>query len=160
MAFFVGATPVAGLTGEVHTTKLNDLGTIARGSDGYDYIYLQGIGSTVASDWVTFDAGTYITARLATTSKGNVAVATAAVLASQYGWYGYVGTFAANCLSACASNLPIYASGTAALATSVLTKNAQIQTAFARGAPVTTTGGGAQNVTINRPWIGAYDESV
>jgi hypothetical protein len=160
MAYCVDVSPAAGVTGEVHATKQNELGIVRQFSDGFSYIYLQGIGSTVAGDWVAFDPSTFVTSRLATTSRGSVAVATAAVVASTYGWFGYIGSFSANCLSACASNLPIYPSGTAASATSVLTKNAQIQNAVARGAPVTTTGGGAQAVSINRPWVGAHDESV
>ncbi len=151
----------SGATGEVHSTKLNDLGAVRMFSDGYEYVYLQGIGSTVAGDLVVYDRGTWTTARLTTSLKGGVAVATAATIASTYGWYGYLGSFSVNNLSATATNVALYPSGTTAVGTSVITKNLQIQGVIARGTPPTTTGGGAQTCQFMSPaWIGAYDESV
>ena len=150
----------AGATGEVHATKQNDLGIVRTFSDGNEYIYLQGIGSTVVGSWVVFDPGTYTTALLATTSKGQCAVATAATIASTFGWYGYVGSFAAFNLSATLSNLALFASGTAGAATTAITKNAQIKGAVSRGAPPTTTGGATQTTVMDRPFIGSYDESA
>jgi hypothetical protein len=160
MAYFTGPTPVSGIPGEVHSTKQNDLGTIARASDGCDYIYLQGVANTVAGDWVNFKQGVWTTARLTTTMRGGVAIATAAVVASNYGWYGYVGSFTSNCLSATLSNGYLYATATAGSAEDLLTKNEQIKNATATGAPVTSTGGGSQVVSINKPWVGSYDESA
>jgi len=150
----------SGATGEVHTTKLNDLGIVRYFSDGNHYIYLQGVASTATGSWVAFDPGTYTTALLATTSKGQCAIASAAIVASSYGWYGYVGSFLATNLSATLSNNAIFASGTAGSGTSAVTKNAQIKKAVARGAAPTATGGGTQTCVIDRPFIGSYDESV
>lgn len=151
----------AGATGEVHTTKLNDLGVVRHFSDGNDYIYLAGVGSTAAGSWVAFDPGTFTTSLLATTSKGSCAVATAAVTAAtNYGWYGYVGSFLPTNLSATLSNNAVFASGTAGSGTSAITKNAQVKKAVTRGAPPTATGGGTQATVIDRPFIGSYDESA
>lgn len=159
MAYCIDPRPASGIPGEIHTAKQNDLGAVREFSDGH-YIYLQGIGSTVAGNWVAFDPGTYLTALLATTSKGQCAVASAAIVANNWGWYGYIGSFAAFNLSATLSNNAVYASSTAGAGTSAITKNAQIKKAVSRGAPPTTTGGATQTVVIDRPFIGSYDESV
>jgi hypothetical protein len=154
----------AGIPGEVHTTKLNDLGAVREFSvDGVpmSFIYLSGLTSTATGEWVCFDPGTFTTTRLATTSKGQCAIATGAVDAStKWGWYGYVGSFAAFNLSATLSNNAVYASGTAGAGTSTLTKNCQVKKAVTRGAAPTTTGGATQATVIDRPFIGSYDESV
>ena len=161
--YCVDARPAAGIPGEVHTSKLNDLGAVREFAvDGVvnSFIYLQGVASTVTGNWVAFDPGTYTTSLLATTSKGQCAIAMGAVVASNYGWYGYIGSFAAFNLSATTSNTPLFASATAGAGTLAVTKNAQIKKAVVRGAPPTATGGGTQTCTIDRPFIGSYDESV
>ncbi len=160
MAYCIDTKPSAGLPGEVHTTQLNTLGAVREFSDG-TYIYLSGLTSTAAGEYVVYDNGTFTTTRLATTSKGSVAVASAAVdAATKWGWYGIVGSFGAFNLSATLSNNYVYASGTAGAGTSTLTKNAQVKRAITRGAAPTTTGGAAQATVIDRPYIGSYDESV
>jgi len=160
MAYSIDSRPSAGLPGEVHTTQLNTLGAVREFDTGF-HIYLSGLTSTAAGEWVVFDAGTFTTTRLATTSKGSCAIATAAVdAATKWGWYGIVGSFAAFNLSATLSNNYVYASGTAGAGTSTLTKNAQVKRAITRGAAPTTTGGATQTTAIDRPYIGSYDESV
>ena len=164
MAYYcVDSRPASGVPGEVHSAKQNDLGAIREFSDGttiYRYIYLQGVASTVAGDWVCFKPGVYTTARLTTAMRGGVAIASAAIVASSYGWYGYEGTFTSNCLSATLSNGYLYATATAGSAEDLLTKNELIANATATGAPVTSTGGGSQVVAINRATVGNYIESV
>lgn len=159
MAYCIDSRPANGLPGEVHDTKLNDLGAVREFSDGF-YIYLQGVASTASGDWVMYRSGSFTTSRLTTGMRGSVAVATAAVVASKYGWYGVKGAFSANCLSASLSNGYLYATATAGSAEDLLVKNEQIQRATATGAPVTTTGGGAQTCVIDFPVIGANDESA
>jgi hypothetical protein len=88
--YFVDPQPVGGAPGQVDTTALNSLGMEASGSDGIRYIYLQGIGSTLLGSWVTIGAA-HVTALLATGANGRVAVASAAIGASQFGWYAIVG---------------------------------------------------------------------
>jgi hypothetical protein len=76
---------------ETSTTKNLPLGTIIRAvhetyGEG-EFIYLQGIGSTVVGSWVTYNVSPGVTALLAPNAIGPVAVAMSANVASQYGWY-------------------------------------------------------------------------
>lgn len=95
MASFVSLPPVVGGSTDIHTVQQNALGTRAFDATGKEYIYLQGIGSTIAGSWVVYNSSTFVTVLLVTgaTAIGKVAVAQAAVLASQFGWYGINGLF-------------------------------------------------------------------
>lgn len=96
MAQFVSLPPVVGSSTDIHTVKQNVLGTRAVDALNNEYIYLQGIASLAASDWVFYDETTYIVTRTVANSKGPVAIAQAAVLASQFGWFGIKGSFVGN----------------------------------------------------------------
>lgn len=80
-----------GLT-ETSTTKKHPLGTIVKAKDPTygegEFIYLQGVASTVAGSVVTYNT---VGATALCTVGGNVskpvAVAMSANVASQYGWY-------------------------------------------------------------------------
>lgn len=88
----IGAQPIA----TTDTTKRHNLGAVALANDPLlgeaEFIYLQGIGSTVVGSWVIWD-GAFLTALLpanasSLTNPGDsVAVAMSANVASQYGWY-------------------------------------------------------------------------
>jgi hypothetical protein len=77
---------VVGSTTDIHLTAQNVLGSRAEDKNGNEYIYLQGIASTVANDAVTYSPA-FLTTRVAAAGVGPVAIAQAAVLASQFGWY-------------------------------------------------------------------------
>lgn len=83
----LGAQPIA----DTSTTKQHPLGTIVRAIDPTygmgEFIYLQGIGSTVVGSWVTYNVSPGVTALIAPNAIGPVAVAMSANVASQYGWY-------------------------------------------------------------------------
>lgn len=73
---------------------------------GNTYIYLKGIGSTVAGSAVTYDeAG--ITTLLAANAIGPVAFATAATVANTWGWYLIAGTGLADIVANSADNATI-----------------------------------------------------
>lgn len=96
MAKLTGYVAAAGgVITDIDTTAKNELGTICAGQDDYgntaEFIYLQGIGSTIAGSVVTYDE-TGITALIAANAIGPVAVAMAATVASTYGWYCRTGT--------------------------------------------------------------------
>lgn len=85
----------AGALTDVDSTARNPVGTRVMGRDALgntaEFIYLQGIGSTVEGSVVTFDeAG--VTALIAANAKGPVAIAMAATVANKYGWYCIQGT--------------------------------------------------------------------
>lgn len=76
---------------DVHATKKFRLGTRVKDSAANEYIYLTGVGSTVAGDVVAFDE-LHITTRLLQATIGRVAVAKAAVDATtKFGWYQIYG---------------------------------------------------------------------
>lgn len=83
----IGMQPI----GTTSTTKNHPLGTIVRAFDpSYgegEFIYLQGIGSTVVGSWVTYNVSPGVTALIAPNAIGPVAVAMSANVANQYGWY-------------------------------------------------------------------------
>lgn len=94
---------VVGATDEVHSTQKNPLGARAFDASGNEYIYLKGVASTVAGDFVSFDEA-FVTTRLVANAKGRVGIAQAAVVASSYGWYMIYGTCQGNVLAAFADN--------------------------------------------------------
>lgn len=95
MAYSIGPRPVAGAPGEVHSTQLNQVGLTNQFVNGDDeigeYVYLPGVASTIAGSWVTYNPSAGMasatTELLTVTGTGPVAIATAATVASTWGWY-------------------------------------------------------------------------
>src|SRR5687767_73275 len=155
MAFAVDSSPAAGLTGEAHATQLNPLGAVRLFSDGNHYIYLKGVASTAANDWVVFDE-TYQTTRMVATSAGPAALASAATIASTFGWYLYVGSGTAYVLSAAVSAATLFANAQAGAAATAVVHNKAILNA--RTTAVAASNAAA--VQINRPWVGDETRSA
>ena len=61
-----------------------------------EFIYLVGVASTVIGSWVVYNTDAYTTILIVPNSKGPVAVAMSANVASQYGWYQIFGEAVAN----------------------------------------------------------------
>ena len=100
------------------TTKLHALGdkckAIDTGTTQYgrgEFIYLEGCASTVRGSVVTFNDN-YLTALVVADAIGAVAVALAANVASNYGWYQILGTGVAAC-DTVADGANCYVDGTA-----------------------------------------------
>jgi hypothetical protein len=93
MANLVGYPgPSAGDTTKVFTTADNPLGMRGFDAAGNEYIFLKGVASLVAGDWVTYNGVTGVTARIPTTTvSGMLAVAVAAPAAGQFGWFQIFG---------------------------------------------------------------------
>ena len=93
MAFAVHTLPGAQPIAETSTTKKHALGTIVRATDATlgegEFIYLQGIGSTVVGSIVSYGVGfvTALDTAAATGPSNPLAIAMSANVASQYGWY-------------------------------------------------------------------------
>jgi hypothetical protein len=89
------------------TTQLFTLGTVCRGKDmgslGYGhgvFIYLKGVASTAAGDCVVYDPVAATTTRTVLATRGPIAIALSANVASNFGWYQIEGQAAANTASA------------------------------------------------------------
>lgn len=77
---------------QIDSAAQYEIGTRYRDeSNGKEYIYLKGIGSTLEGSWVTYSIDDGTTALLAANAKGFVAVAMAAIVANKYGWYQVFG---------------------------------------------------------------------
>ena len=93
MAFAINTLPGAQPIAETSTTKKHALGTIVRATDATlgegEFIYLQGIGSTVVGSIVSYGVGfvTALDTAAATGPSNPLAIAMSANVASQYGWY-------------------------------------------------------------------------
>jgi len=78
-----------------------------------EFIYLQGVGSTVVGSWVLIAEDDFSTSLLAANDIGNVAVAMSANVASQYGWYQISGKAVGLAATGFADNANVYATATA-----------------------------------------------
>ena len=93
MTFAINTLPGAQPIAETSTTKKHLLGTIVRATDATlgegEFIYLQGIGSTVVGSIVSYGVGfvTALDTAAATGPSNPLAIAMSANVASQYGWY-------------------------------------------------------------------------
>ncbi len=148
MSYCIDPRPADGVPTDVHTTKRNELGAVREFNDGW-YIYLQGCALVAADDWVCFDTA-YLCTRMVATSGGPAAIAKAAVVASTYGWFLYVGSGTAYVLSAAISNATLYANANAGSVSTTVVLNKAILGAVTR----TAAASNSATVQINRPWVG------
>jgi hypothetical protein len=82
-----GVSGTSGKPGDIDTVQRNPLGAEAKDVDGNVWIYLAGAASMTEGDWVSFNATTYVAVRLAADAVGRVAIAPAAILATNWGWF-------------------------------------------------------------------------
>ena len=158
MAYGVDNFPVAGGTGDIHTSAQNTVGTVARFNDGNEYIYLKGCTSCADGSVVVFQPGVWTAALVATGLKGGIAIATGAVDGSSWGWFTYVGQDVGIARSAIASNTPLFAGGVSGSLDDVAVKGDQIIGAVSRNAAA--GGGDSVLIQLNRAFIGVSNESV
>jgi hypothetical protein len=152
----------AGRPGTVYTTAITPVGTIAMTTDQKECIFLKGVASTVAGSWVAFDEA-YVTTLLNTSTAGSLvsqlAVASAATVASTYGWYYISGAVSASVGSAVADNGKLYASAADGVVEDAVSAGNQIHGAYARAA-TTTAAVLLSSVQISRPFIGVADAII
>lgn len=139
---------------DTSTTQADiELGTIVRAEDpdrgAGEFIYLQGVASTAAGDWVTYNLDDGSTTRLAANAIGPVAVAMSANVASQYGWYCIQGKPSANVATSFADNGNLYATATAGRADDAVVAGDRIKRA--KGASAES--GNLADVEIDRPFM-------
>lgn len=102
------------VTGSIDDSATIPVGSQARDAAGNVYIYLQGIGSTIAGSVVTYNSLTGVTALIAANAIGTVAVAMAAIVANKFGWYQIFGNnTVVSCDAGVVSGAALYIDGTA-----------------------------------------------
>lgn len=148
---YAGFQPIA----ETSTVQKHPLGTIVGAYDpdigAGEFIYLQGIGSTVVGSVVEYDAE-YLTAlhTTALNSPHPVAVAMSANVASQYGWYQIAGQATvtkANSVSfAAGANVGASGGGAIAVLSGLMLNGAIVAVVASAKSDVTSV-----DVMINRP---------
>lgn len=117
MAYTIN-TPLAGFQGIAitDTVQAHALGTLVTATDPTygtgEFVYLKGVASTAVGDAVIYDQYAGTTTRAVAGSRGPVAVAMSANVASQYGWY-QVGGSAVVKAGTVAANAPLYVTATA-----------------------------------------------
>lgn len=137
-----------GDTSDVHTTLQHPLGTRACDTDGNEYIYLQGVASTAAGSWVSFDEN-HETTLLAANAVGRVAIAMAAIVASSYGWYQIYGKNEIAATDTIAADAALYIDGTAGRADDAAVSGDKINGAVSRSADTSNVA----TVELNYPYV-------
>ena len=148
----IGNQPIA----ETSTTKKHPLGTIVQGRDDTlgqaEFIYLQGICSTLVGSIVNYDDN-FVTALDTSATAGPsrpLAVAMSANLASAYGWYQISGLAVATKADTVSFADGAGLGATAGLAVAALTGSV-INSAIVRTVASAKTGVVTVPIAINRP---------
>lgn len=149
---------------DISTTAQVPVGTVARAHNDSDntsgeFIYLEGVASTVAGSWVTYDTNG-ASVLLVASAVGPVAIAMAANVASSYGWYMISGNTVAQAWTtlALASTAILYATASAGIVDDAVVSGDRIFNAVPEDAK--TTAVGTFTVQINRPWITNEDPTA
>src|SRR5262245_40582788 len=115
-AAMIGAQPIT----ETSTTARHPLGKIVKardvGTTAYgegEFIYVKGVASAVAKDWVGIPSDDYVSVRAIANGNYPVGVLMAALTASFYGWAQIGGKAIGNCLTQFADNGYVFLTGTA-----------------------------------------------
>jgi len=118
------------------------------------FIYLLGAASTVVGDMVSYNATSYQSVRMPNTANLNVnlAVAMAATLAAQYGWYQIIGlAIIKKTAVAVSPQVNLYVSGTPGRVMPTAASGKQIQGAKSANLASVTSTTSTVTVLINRP---------
>lgn len=149
---------------QVSTALQHPIGTIVRAYDSTSYtataaqgagefIYLQGVGSTVAGSLVTYNAASGVTVLAPTTASTTTpfAVAMAATVASTFGWYQISGNaLIAKTTIKVSPAVSIYVTGSG-LITSTASTGKKILNAVSANVATVASATGTVMVTIQRP---------
>jgi phosphohistidine swiveling domain-containing protein len=152
MAKLVGYPSASeGLLTDVDSAARNPVGTEMKDETGATYVYLQGLASVAAGEFVTYANGAVIARAKDTPTVGSVAVAMAAIVASKYGWFQVTGTVlvAAIATDSGADGKILVASSTDGRASTTAAAGKTIFGAFAVGAAASNAG----KAQLNRPFI-------
>jgi hypothetical protein len=144
---------------ETSTTQKVPLGTrikaIDKASTAYgvgEFIYLQGVASTVVGSFVTYDQDDNSTALLVANAIGPVATAMSACVANEYGWYQIFGQAVGKGLASLADNANIYGTATAGSVDDAIVAGDRVQNAKTTSA-LDTPATGLVEVKIQYPIV-------
>jgi len=140
---FAGDTDVVDATTPVHP-----VGTRAFDTDGNEYIYLLGVATTAAGNWVSFDEA-HVTTLLTANAVGRVGIAMAAIVAASYGWYQIYGKNTIAMTDTIVADQPLYIDGTAGRADDAAVAGDWICGAWSRSADATNVA----TVELNYPAV-------
>lgn len=147
----IGAQRIA----DASTTQNHPLGTIVHAKDPTygegEFIYLKGVASCAARDWVTFKNDGGVTARATANAIGPCAIAMSACTASYYGWFQISGMALGACLTQMASNTRVWLTSTAGSVDDASVAGDGVN--GARSAALTAVSSGYTEFDINRPWV-------
>lgn len=144
--------------GQTSTTQQHPLGAAV---DGWDptygkgkFIYLKGVANTVVGSVVAYDAKNGTTTLAVAATKGPLAVAMSANVASQYGWYCLrAAVVPVNCAAAAAAGVAMYVTATAGAVDDAAVAGQGID-----GLVLVTAAGGAgvADAEVNYPNAGSF----
>ena len=144
---------------ETSTTQNAPLGTrikaLDKASTAYgigEFIYLQGVASTVVGSFVTYDQDDNSTALLVANAINPVATAMSICVASNYGWYQIFGQAVGKGLASLADNANIYGTATAGSVDDAIVAGDRVQNAKTTSA-LDTPSTGLVEVAIQYPIV-------
>lgn len=148
----IGVQPIA----DNSPTQHHALGTVVQAVDptyfSGEFIYLKGVASTAVGSWVKYNEDDFSTSLLAANDIGQVAVAMAATVASEYGWYQIKGKAVGKALTAYADNGLVYATATAGSIDDAVVAGDRVKKALGASA-VGTPSTGLAEFEIDRPFM-------
>jgi len=142
---------VAPILDQIDTVAAFPFGTRFEAADGA-YVYVKGVTSGVAGDWVTFNPSSGVTVRTVANAKGKVGILMAALDATtKFGWAQVKGSNAiALSGAAVAASVPIYLHATAGTVDDAVVSGDLVANAFST---VANIGAGVFTVYINDPFV-------
>lgn len=148
----LGSQPIASNS----ASQLHPLGTIVRAVDptygAGEFIYLKGVASTGIGSWVTYSPDDFTTTLLAANAIGPVAIAMAATVANEYGWYQIQGKAVGKVLASFADNGNVYATATAGSIDDAVVAGDRVKGAVGASA-IGTPSAGLAEMEIARPFM-------
>ena len=125
-------------------------------TSGYmgEFMYMKGAATTAAGTWalLNYDDGT--TTLLVDGAIGPVGIATAATIASTYGWYQVQGKASGKLIAGTAEDLGLYAQITSSAGMAGVTSAGMSEIKGAASAQATTSAAAIVEVEINYPVVG------
>jgi hypothetical protein len=132
------------------------LGDIATAQDPVygtgEFIYLKGVTGTLVGSWVTYNSDDNSTTLLAANAIGPVAVAMAATIANEYGWYQIQGKAIGLALAGFLDDANVYATATAGSVDDAVVAGDRVKGAKGASA-VGTPSAGLAEFEIARPYM-------